>query len=133
MKGTTILLVAGGAVMGVVAYNVFKSLQEQDAAGKADTLVEKKANDNDAYKNSAEKSDVGSTQEQPDLEPLSVEVAVESFNQTAESASDSVGTRHKEAAQMLNDIFSQMAADSIEFEGKSKQACAALEDLLKEG
>lgn len=133
MKGTTILLVAGGAVMGVVAYNVFKSLQEQDAAGKADTIVEKEVNDTDAPKNCAEESDVGSTQEQPDLGPLSVEAAVESFNQTAESASDSVGARHKEAAQMLNDIFSQMAADSIEFEEKNKQARAALEDLLKEG
>ena len=133
MKGTTILLVAGGAVMGVVAYNVYKTLQEQDAAGKADTLVEKKVNDTDASKNLAEESDVSSTQAPSDSGPLSVEAAVESFNQTAESASDSVGARHKEAAQMLNDIFSQMAAASIEYEEKNKQARAALEDLLKEG
>lgn len=133
MKGNTILLVAGGAVMGVVAYNVFKSLQEQDVVGKADAIVEKTANDTDAPKNSAEESDVGSTQEQPDLGSLSMEAAVESFSQTAESASDSVGARHKEAAQMLNDIFSQMATDSIESGEKNEQVRAALEKLLKEG
>lgn len=133
MKGTTILLVAGGAVMGVVAYNVLKSLQEQDAGGKADAIVEKTANDTDAPKNSAEGSDVGNTQEPPDLGSLSMEAAVESFSQTAESASDSVGVRHKEAAQMLNDIFSQMATDSIESGEKNEQVRAALEKLLKEG
>lgn len=133
MKGTTILLVAGGAVMGVVAYNVLKSLQEQDAVGKADAIVEKDSKRHRCAQNSAEGSDVGSTQEQPDLGSLSMEAAVESFNQTAESASDSVGARHKEAAQMLNDIFSQMATDSIESGEKSKQVRAALEKLLKEG
>ena len=100
MKGTTILLVAGGAVMGVVAYNVLKSLQEQDAVGKADAIVEKTANDTDTPKNSAEESDVGSTQEQPDLGSLSMEAAVKSFSQTADRKSTRLNSSHIPLSRM---------------------------------
>ncbi len=121
MKGTTILLVTGAVVMGVVAYDICKSLQKQNAA-------EKEATKTAVRKNSIEERN---TQEPPDSAPLSRETAVESFNQAAERASDSIGTRHKEAAQMMNDMLSQIAADSIEFEEKASHTRNALEILLK--
>lgn len=113
MKKSTIVLIAGGAVIaGAVAYGVYKYLQKKD-----DVI---------AQENSDKDPDISIAPEVPHTDDIVAE-----FEKTQQETVDSIRAHHKEAAEQLETTLNEMAVDCAAFEEKTVQANEALDELLK--
>lgn len=120
MKGSTILLIASGAVVaGVIAYGVYKYFQEEVSVVIDEPVVP----DNS--------SDLSSASGTYSTAPDKAQTVVSEFEQVQKETVDSIREHHREAAQELENTLNEMAVDCAEFDEKINQANDDLDELLK--
>lgn len=117
MKGNTVILVAGGAmVVGAMVYARYKCLQKH----KSTTQHTPKDNHNRTFT-----SEVAC-----DGTPLGENIVIH-FEQTQRDIAASIRKHHQEAVHQLKDTLHDIEQDSADFKEKINQVNNDLDELLK--